>query len=126
MQHTFLQNQSSVRIIARPKLSGFGEHWGVQLPNNMVAHRTTEGEKMASLSEFAQNLPVREVRKAPPERHQQIVWRAITSTQNPGQYRLLDRNCETYATWLMGETPHSPQVLGVTLLALLFAFLRLD
>ena len=39
-------------------------------------------------------------------------------------YRLLDRNCETYATWLLGETPQSPQVQGVIFLGLIAAFLR--
>lgn len=117
-------NQHPARIIARPKLSGFGEHWGVQLPDGTVAHLTQAGEQIVSLAEFAQGRPVKEIRRAAPEHYGQIVWRATASVHNPGQYRLLDRNCETYATWLMGETPQSPQVQGVALLALLFAFLR--
>ena len=120
----YFYNQHPARIIARPKLSGFGEHWGVQLPDGTVAHRTQAGEQIVSLAEFAQGRPVKEIRRAAPEHYGQIVWRATASVQNPGQYRLLDRNCETYATWLMGETPQSPQVQGVALLALLFAFLR--
>lgn len=117
-------DQYPVRIIARPKLSGFGEHWGVQLPDGTVAHHTPTGVHIVSYAEFAQGLSVKEIRRAAPEHYSQVVWRATASIQNPGQYRLLDRNCETYATWLIGETPQSPQVQGAAVLALLLAFLR--
>lgn len=114
----------TVGIIARKKLSGFGEHWGVQLPDGRVAHLTTEGEQIVSREEFAQGWPVKEIRHAPPELHGQIMWRATITANNPGQYRLLDRNCETYATWLLGEKPQSPQVQGWVVLGLLVAMLR--
>lgn len=116
--------QTPARIIARTKLTGFGEHWGVQLPDGNVAHLTPAGEQIVSLAEFAQGRPVKEIRRAAPDQYGQIVWRATATVQNPGQYRLLDRNCETYATWLMGEKPQSPQVQGVALLALVAAFIR--
>ena len=117
-------NQYPARIIARTKLSGFGEHWGVQLPDGTVAHLTPSGEQIVSLDVFAQGLPVKEIRRAAPEHYGQIVWRATATAQNPGQYRLLDRNCETYATWLMGEKPQSPQVQGAVVLGLIAAFLK--
>jgi hypothetical protein len=117
-------NQSPARIIARTKLSGFGEHWGVQLPDGTVAHLTPEGERIVSFVEFAQGRPVKKIRRAAPEQHGQIMWRATASVHNPGQYRLLDRNCETYATWLIGEKPQSPQVQGVVVLGLIAAFLK--
>jgi len=120
----FTSMQAPVRIVSRPKLSGFGEHWGVQLPDGNVAHLTTAGEKIVSLQEFAQGRAVKEVRRAAPDHYGQIVWRAAGSTRNPGQYRLLDRNCETYATWLMGEKPQSPQVQGMLLIGLLSVFIR--
>jgi hypothetical protein len=120
----FTNMQRPVRIVSRPKLSGFGEHWGVQLPNGNIAHLTPAGEQIASFQEFAQGRPVKEVRRAAPEHYGQIVWRATMSVRNPGQYRLLDRNCETYATWLMGEKPQSPQVQGMLLVGLLAAFIR--
>jgi len=50
--------------------------------------------------------------------------RLSLSLQQRGGYRLLERNCETYATWLLGETPRSPQVEGVIFLGLIAALLR--
>lgn len=120
----YLHNLSPARIIARTKLSGFGEHWGVQLPDGTVAHLTPSGEQIVSFEVFAQGRSIREVRRAVPEQYRQIVWRATASTHNPGQYRLLDRNCETYATWLMGEKPQSPQVQSVVVLGLIAVVLK--
>jgi hypothetical protein len=116
--------QAPIRIVSRSKLSGIGDHWGVQLPNGDVVHLTPTGEKIVSFIDFAQGRPVKEIRRAPPNQYAQIMQRVTLSVQNPGQYRLLDRNCETYATWLIGEKPRSPQVQGVVVLGLIAAFLR--
>jgi hypothetical protein len=113
-----------IRIVSRPKLSGVGEHRGVQLPSGNVAHLTPAGERLVSYSEFSQGLPVKEVRRASPEEYPQIMRRVAFSIRNPGQYRLLDRNCETYATWLIGEKPRSPQVQGLVVLGLIGAILK--
>ena len=120
----FTTSQFPIRIVSRPKLSGVGDHWGVQLPNGNVAHLTPTGEQIVTFDDFAQGRPVKEIRRAPPEQYAQILRRVTLSVQNPGQYRLLDRNCETYATWLIGEKPTSPQVTGVVVLGLIAAFLR--
>jgi hypothetical protein len=106
----------TARIISRPKLTGLGEHWGVQLPNGYVAHHTQAGEKLVTLDKFSEGRQVKEIKRADPSQNVQIMQRAAMTIQNPGEYRLLDRNCETYATWLVGEKPHSPQVLGVVVL----------
>lgn len=116
--------QAPIRIISRPKLSGIGEHWGVQLPDGNVVHLTPTGEQIVRFDDFAQGRPVKEVRRAPQDQYAQIMQRVAQSLQNPGQYRLLDRNCEIYATWLIGEKPQSPQVQGVVVLGLIAAFLR--
>ena len=113
-----------IRIISRPKLTGLGEHWGVQLPDGNVAHLTPEGEQIVSFTEFAQGRPIKEVRRAAPEQRAQIMQRLSLSLQHRGPYRLLDRNCETYATWLLGEKPRSPQVEGVIFLGVIAALLR--
>jgi len=120
----FTTRQFPIRIVSRPKLSGIGEHWGVQLPSGNIAHLTPTGEQVVSSEHFAQGRKVKEVRRAAPEQYAQIMQRVTLSVQNPGQYRLFDRNCETYATWLMGEKPQSPQVAGVVALGLIAAFLR--
>lgn len=120
----FTTRRFPIRIISRQKLSGIGEHWGVQLPNGNVAHLTPTGEQIVSFQHFAQGRKVKEVRRAAPEQYAQIMQRVTLSVQNPGQYRLIDRNCETYATWLIGEKPQSPQVAGVVVLGLIAAFLR--
>lgn len=120
----FTTRQFPICIVARSKLSGIGDHWGVQLPNGNVAHLTPTGEQIVSYTDFAQGRPVKEIRRAAPEQYAQIMQRVTQSVQNPGRYRLLDRNCETYATWLIGDKPQSPQVQGVVVLGLLAAFLR--
>ena len=117
-------NTQPIRIISRPKLTGLGEHWGVQLPDGNVAHLTPEGEQIVSFTEFAQGRPIKEVRRAAPEPRAQIMQRLSLSLQHRGPYRLLDRNCETYATWLLGEKPRSPQVEGVIFLGVIAALLR--
>ena len=117
-------NTQPIRIISRPKLTGLGEHWGVQLPDGNVAHLTPEGEQIVSFTEFAQGRPIKEVRRAAPEQRAQIMQRLSLSLQHRGTYRLLDRNCETYATWLLGEKPRSPQVEGVIFLGVIAALLR--
>lgn len=106
----------TARIISRPKLTGLGEHWGVQLPNGYVAHHTQTGEKLVTLEQFSEGRPVKEIKRVDPTQNIEIMQRAVVTTQHPSEYRLLDRNCETYSTWLIGEKPHSPQVLGVALL----------
>ena len=120
----FTTSQFPIRIISRPKLSGIGEHWGVQLPDGNVAHLSPTGEQIVTFNDFAQGTQVKEIRRAPSEQYAQIMRRVTLSVQNPGQYRLLDRNCETYATWLIDEKPQSPQVMGVVVLGLIAAFLR--
>ncbi|WP_334189734.1 NC domain protein [Noviherbaspirillum sp.] len=117
-------NIHPIRIVSRPKLTGLGEHWGVQLPDGNVAHLTSDGEHVVTFAEFAQGRPIKEIRRAAPEQRAQIMQRLTLSLQHRGPYRLLDRNCETYATWLLGETPQSPQVQGVIFLGLIAAFLR--
>ncbi len=113
-----------IRIVSRPKLSGLGEHWGVQLSCGNVVHLTQDGERFDGFEEFAQGRPVKVVRQASPNQAARIMQRVTQSLQRPGEYRLLDRNCETYATWLIGEKPQSPQVQGVVVLGLLAAFLK--
>lgn len=57
---------SGIAVIARPKLNGLGEHWGVLLPNGMVAHTTDDkGPHYVTYQEFAAGKQVKEIRKVP-------------------------------------------------------------
>ena len=120
----YLPQPSPIRIVSRSKLSGLGEHWGVELPDGRVIHLTPSGVALVSGDEFAQGLIVREVRQARKERHVQIMWRVAQSLQQPLQYRLLDQNCETFANHLLGDPPKSPQVAGVAILAAIVIALK--
>jgi hypothetical protein len=117
--------QKPAQIISRPKKSGFGEHWGVALPSGHIAHLTPNGEEIVTPQQFAANLPVKIIKQAPHELTPEIMRRAIATTRNPGKYHLVGRNCETYATWLIGEKPHSPQVQGVLVLVVIILVLSL-
>jgi uncharacterized protein YcgI (DUF1989 family) len=112
---------SPIRIVARPKLAGPGEHWGVQLPSGSVIHLTPEGVQLNGFDAFAAEKMVREVRQVDPGRHNEVMARVREALSNPPSYRLLDQNCEVFATWLVGEKPESPQVNGALLLGIVAA-----
>lgn len=114
-----------MRIVARRKTSGWGDHYGVQLPNGDVAHLAERGEEIVSFAQFAEGQPVKEICRICPHQYTQTLRRVHKSTRNPGQYRLLDRNCEHYANWLIGNKPESPQVKGLAVLSLIALGLRL-
>lgn len=105
-------------MIARPKLTGLGEHVGVQLPGGYVAHRTPEGNFLVRFDEFAQGQPVRVLQTADIRECAAIMERVASTFNQPAPYRVGDNNCEHYASWLMGGIPESPQVLGLVALAI--------
>ncbi|WP_133703876.1 NC domain protein [Roseateles toxinivorans] len=117
--------QAPIRVIARAKLSGIGDHVGVQLPDGRVAHRTPEGNEVVSLEEFAQGRKLRELRRASLGDYGAILQRVAESMQASANYRLGDNNCEHYASFLMGELPRSPQMQGLATLAAIGAVLVL-
>ena len=119
MKNMYLGQPTPIRIIARAKRSLLGHHWGVQLPDGRVIHLTPEGAFLVSLEEFAEGKTCRVVREADPNRYHQILWRVDAALRQPQQYRLADRNCETFANELLGDPPESPQVKGVALIAAL-------
>ena len=80
---------------------------------------TPEGAAIVSVEDFRQGRDIRFDKAAPVECHHQIYWRAHQSVSRMSPYDLWNRNCEHYATWLMGEKPQSPQVNGAVLLGLL-------
>lgn len=112
-------------VIARPKLTGLGEHWGVQLPGGNVVHITDDrGVHVVSYEEFEAGKQVRVVRRVPASKHQEALWRVHQEMANPKPYHLTENNCEMFANRITGHEPKSPQVqfwatvgLGLAVLA---------
>ena len=113
----------SIRIIARPKPWLFGEHWGVHLPDGRVIHLTPDGVSLVSYDEFCAGKTPRVVHIAPDSRYLEIMRRVHLALSQRPAYHLTEQNCETFASWLIGDTPQSPQVKAFTVIGLLAAVL---
>lgn len=113
-----------MRIISRPKLTGFGDHWGLQTIWGDVIHLAPGGVRRDSLEGFLQGRPLTEVYKVPQEHYDDVFLRIEAALRSPIQYRLGDQNCQTFANVLAGRKAESPQVQGVVVLSLLALFLR--
>jgi hypothetical protein len=87
---------------------------------------TPSGAAIVSWGEFAHGLPVRQEKPASSEQYRQLQWRAVQSIGHTKPYNLAERNCEHYATWVMGEKPESPQINFVVLLGLAGLLLALS
>jgi hypothetical protein len=112
-------------VIARPKFSGSGEHWGVLIPGNLVAHNSPErGEHVSTLWEFALAGRFRVIRHVLPEHFHASMRRIQEAVQAPQAYHATNNNCQSFANRITGEAPRSPAVEGIGLLALagLFVF----
>lgn len=90
-----------IRQVACPKLPGIGEHVGVQFPSGHVVHKTQDGTKLVPLVEFAHGKPVREVARPDVAEYSSVVARVMQALQSPSDYRLLDSNCEQFASQLL-------------------------
>jgi hypothetical protein len=111
-------------ILARPKLNGLGEHWGVGLPGGLVAHNTAErGEHIVSYIDFACGKPVRIVRYIPHEQMDEAMQRVRVELAQPSGYDLLKNNCEVFANKVSGQNPESGQINGLLAMAALGALL---
>lgn len=110
-----------IAVIARQKLNGLGEHWGVLFSNGSVAHYTAGGGfQVASHEIFARGKEVRKVRDVPLQRASVVQQRLDQISRNPRPYHATEWNCETFANWLTGEEAVSQQV-GFWAIALLAA-----
>ena len=99
---------SGISLIARPKLSGPGEHWGVQLPNGIVAHSTSDkGPHYVTYEEFAAGKPVKKVREVPMSEYDATLGRIEQEVSRRTGYHLLDNNCETFANRVTGGVSES-------------------
>ena len=116
-------------VIARPKINGGGEHWGVLMPGNLVAHNTPErGEHVSTLLEFAPDGKFRVVRHVLPEHYHASMHRIQMALQSPSTYHATKNNCQSFANRVTGEQARSPTVQAIGLVALaglfIYAFRR--
>jgi hypothetical protein len=114
----YLRQRFPIRVIARPKRSLAGDHWGVQLPNGQVIHLMPEGVSLHTFDAFVRGFENnwKVVRAVDPVREPEINARVAEALRQGVEYRLHDQNCEVFANWLVGDPPVSPQVQGVLIL----------
>jgi hypothetical protein len=111
--------QAGTYVVSRPKLTGFGTHYGVlatAIPpfhRDEVLHLTRNGPKVVTFSEFARGRKVRIQEGAPPEKVQEIIQRAQTLLRWPKPYDLVSNNCEHAARWIVSGKAESRQINGV-------------
>jgi hypothetical protein len=117
--------QMTVQIIARPKLAGWGEHWGVLLDGQWVAHCVPgRGVEFISLAAFAAGRPIRVVHTSPAFSSYRVRSRVEQALRARRPYDALACNCETFANWAVGRKPESPQVNGYAVTAFIVLCLK--
>lgn len=110
--------------LERAKGLGLVRHVGIYLGDDQVFHNSPgRGEHISSLSDFAQNQPVR-MTAGPSPAALQTVFRARQQATQPRPYSLLSWNCEHTARAVAGAPPESPQLQMWVALGLLYWGLR--
>ena len=115
----YLLTPRQILVIARPKLNGLGEHFGVSVDNRVVHYTADRGFEQVSIEEFAQGRDVRIDRLVSPGLHGEVVRRLRQIAANPRPYHAMDWNCETFANWLSGTPSVSRQVVAALGMAVL-------
>lgn len=105
-------------LIYRSKTNGFGQHWGVLLPDGRVAdYQSVEGLRICNIEKFSAGLDVHIEKAVPLSEWSGVFSRLDGLRQAPPDYHLIDWNCETFARWLVGEPPRSEQINDLAILA---------
>lgn len=111
---------TQMAIVAREKLSGLGDHWGVLQMDGTVFDITQEkGVRIVPFREFAAGKPTRVVHVIPLANVHAANSRIYKEMTNPKPYHLLENNCEIVANRIAGKHAISPQVSFWTLAVLL-------
>lgn len=119
--------QNMMAIIARPKLEGAGEHFGIYLGDGNVAHNTKDrGAHFVSLAEFHQDKKARVVQDLSNHNRTQIYWRVMDEISASRPYNLVSNNCENFANRVVGNKPESPQINMVILATAFLALFALN
>ena len=120
----YFSTAHQIHVVSRKKAGGTLNHWGVQLPNGRVAHFLPDcGVIVTSPEEFADGQDVETIRTISSNHYQLVLERLHMAQTNPRRYDLLNWNCQSFANWLVGENPESPDAKGWVLIAALIAFL---
>lgn len=97
--------------ISRPKLTGFGRHEGVLLPNAMVVHIAANiGIQVCPYESFRGNEIVRIEVEVPRQFHDLAIIQIQALLRENAPYELIANNCEIFARKAVLEQPKSPQV----------------
>jgi len=117
MQPTLRTGHALILMIHREKLIGGGQHFGVQLPNGLVAECVNpSGVRVVSLEEFQQGKDVHIAAERGPHEWPAIADRLTAALQERRPYHGTAWNCENFANWLIGERPVSKQVVAAAVL----------
>jgi len=97
-------------IVARPKDSGWGYHYGTRLPNGLVAHTMPgRGKHISTIQQFAAGKPVQMMYlDRTPAGNLLAAQRAVMDLG--GRYELFRDNCETDVNRVHFGIPKSPTV----------------
>lgn len=114
-------SSQQICVVRRQKLNGFGEHWGVELPNGKVVDLNHGGVRVLSSEDFAAGRDVQTMRVVDPSKHELVRHRLHQALTAPPRYQLVGMNCEDFANWLSGEDPVSHQVIGFGVAAAVLA-----
>jgi hypothetical protein len=109
---------SAMCVIKRAKRQGFGEHFGLLLPNFCVIDFGADtGIRFTDLHTFSDGKDVVAERVVPEVEHVEVYERLRLAQLHPAEYNFWNWNCETFVNFLVGEEPRSDQarLLGFAL-----------
>jgi hypothetical protein len=99
-------------IIAREKLSGLGDHWGVlQMDGSVFDITQDKGVRIVPFGEFAAGKQARVIQVIPLAEVHAAYSRIYQEMTNQKPYHLVENNCEIVANRVAGKPAVSPQVL---------------
>jgi len=106
--------------ISRPKLTGVGKHFGVDLQDGRVVHFASDGVIQFTTPEgFACGRDVLHRKSLSADQYAVVLERLRLALLNPRPYHSSDWNCETFANWITEGKAESSQVNGIAVLAVI-------
>ena len=116
-----LSSVEPMAVISCLKIGVF-RHFGVLLPNGLVAHCAPHcGEHISSVEQFACGHDVTIERLLPPEQQAGTLRRIHEAVLAPKAYDPIANNCETFVNRVLGAPAISPQLRATVALICLGA-----